>query len=95
MSQIRQKPVSIERRLKSRNNEYDLKWNQPYLSRGLNLKSLNSAFGILIKLCSREKVTRRWPNKDDVQKSSLNFHVYLDSLNYKILNLFHDMSWNN
>ena len=47
-SQIRQNPVSIERRrLKSWNIEYNLKWNQPYLGRVLNLspgsKSLNSA----------------------------------------------------
>ena len=43
------KPFSIERRLKSYNNEYDFKWNQPYLSRGLHLScgssSLNSASG--------------------------------------------------
>ena len=36
---------SIKRRLKSLSNEYNFKWNQPYLSRGLNLsrgsKSLN------------------------------------------------------
>ena len=31
------KPVSIERRLKSWNIDYDFKWNQPYLSHGLNL----------------------------------------------------------
>ena len=47
MSQIRQKPISIERRLKSWNIEYNFKCNQPYLSRTLNLScgsnSLNSA----------------------------------------------------
>ena len=52
-SLIRQKPVSIERRLKSWSNEYDFKWNQPYLSRGLNFSrysnSLNS-FSILLFL---------------------------------------------
>ena len=41
------KPVSIERRLKSWNIEYNFKWNQPYLSRGLILSwgsnTLNSA----------------------------------------------------
>ena len=31
------KPVSIERQLKSSNIEYNLKWNQPYRSRDLNL----------------------------------------------------------
>ena len=31
-----QKPVIIERRLKSWKIEYNFKWNQPYLSRGLN-----------------------------------------------------------
>ena len=43
------KPVSIEWRLKSWRNEYDFKWNQPYLSRSLDLSrgsnSLNSASG--------------------------------------------------
>ena len=46
-AQIRQKPVSIEHRLKSWNIEYNFKWNQPYLSRVSNLSrssnSLNSA----------------------------------------------------
>ena len=32
---LRQKPVSIKRRLKSWNIEYNFKWNQPYLSGGL------------------------------------------------------------
>ena len=36
-SQIRQKPISIERRLKSWNNKYNFKWNQPYLSCVSNL----------------------------------------------------------
>ena len=36
-SQIRQKPVSIERRLISCNIKYNFKWNQPYLSRVSNL----------------------------------------------------------
>ena len=40
------KPVLTERRLKSWTIEYNFKWNQPYLSRGLNLtrgsNSLNS-----------------------------------------------------
>jgi len=40
-SEIRQKPVLIERRLRSWTIEYNIKWNQPYLSRGSN--SLNSA----------------------------------------------------
>ena len=35
-----QKPVSIERRLKSWKIVYNFKWNEPYLSRGSN--SLNS-----------------------------------------------------
>ena len=42
-SEIRQKPVLIERRLRSWTIEYNIKWNQPYLSRGSN--SLNSASG--------------------------------------------------
>ena len=33
-----QKPVSIERRLKSWNIEYNFKWNQPYLSRRIKFK---------------------------------------------------------
>ena len=41
------KPVSIKHRLKSWNIEYNFKWNQLYLGRGLNLSrrsnSLNSA----------------------------------------------------
>ena len=41
------KPVSIERRFKSWNIEYNFTWNQPYLSQVLNLSresnSLNSA----------------------------------------------------
>ena len=36
------KPVLIKHGLKSLNIEYNFKWNQPYLSRGLN--SLNSIF---------------------------------------------------
>ena len=48
-SQIRQKPVSIDRLLKSWKIEYNLRWNQLYLSRGLNLSpglnSLNSESG--------------------------------------------------
>ena len=45
MSQIPQNPVLIERRLKSWKIEYNFKWNQPYLSRGLN--SLNSDSGVI------------------------------------------------
>jgi len=30
-SQIRRKPISFKRRLKSWNIEYNFKWNQPYL----------------------------------------------------------------
>ena len=48
-SKIRQKPVSIERRLKSWNIEYDFKWNQPYLRRGSN--SLNSASDLMFFYC--------------------------------------------
>ena len=51
-SKIRQKLVSIEYLLKSWNIEYIFKWNQIYLSGGLNLSrrpnSLNSASGWLI-----------------------------------------------
>ena len=36
-SQILEKLISIERRLKSCNIEYNFKWNQPYLSRISNL----------------------------------------------------------
>ena len=44
-SQNHQKPVSIERRLKSWNIKYIFKWNQPYLSHDSN--SLNSASAVL------------------------------------------------
>ena len=48
-AKIRQNPVLMKRRLKSWNIWYNLKWNQPYLNRGLNLNrrsnSLNSATG--------------------------------------------------
>ena len=43
-SQIPPKPVSIERRLKSLNIEYDFKWNQTYLSRSLNLRRGSNSF---------------------------------------------------
>jgi len=50
VSQIQQKPVSIERRPKSCKIEYNFKWKQPYLCRVSNLSqssnSLNSASGL-------------------------------------------------
>ena len=49
VSQIPQKLVSIERRLKSWKIEYNFKWNQTILSFGLNVRrgsnSLNSVSG--------------------------------------------------
>ena len=43
-SQIPQKPVLIDCRLKSWKTLYKFKWNEPYLSRGLNLnRGSNSA----------------------------------------------------
>ena len=49
-AKIRQNPVKMKRRLKSRNISYHFKWNQAYLNRGLNLNrrsnSLNSAIGL-------------------------------------------------
>jgi len=54
-AKIRQNPVWIKRRHKSWNIWYNFKWNQPYLSRGLNLNrrsnSLNSATGPLSRFC--------------------------------------------
>ena len=47
-TQNRQRPVSIERRLKSWNIKYNFKWNQPYLSRVSN--SLNSASVLPIQI---------------------------------------------
>ena len=46
-----QKPVPIERRLKSRSSEYNFEWNQPCLTRASNLRrasnSLNSASALV------------------------------------------------
>ena len=51
-AKIRQNPVKMKRRLKSRNISYHFKWNQAYLNRGLNLNrrsnSLNSATGHIL-----------------------------------------------
>ena len=57
LNNLNQKLVPIKRRLKSRNTEYNFKWNhQPCLSRVSNLRrgsnSLNSASGVL-KIFSR------------------------------------------
>ena len=37
-----QKPVPIERRLKSRSSEYNFEWNQPCLTRALKRRGSNS-----------------------------------------------------
>ena len=44
----RQKLVSIERRHKSWNIEYNFKWNQPYLSHVLNLSRRSNSLNSLI-----------------------------------------------
>ena len=83
MSQIHQNPVSIERRLKSWNIEYNFKWNHPYLSRVSNLSrglnSLNSASRIVTRHLVVYTIYAPKENSDSLKSENLSFKGHWDA----------------